>query len=163
MPDRLIIVNTSPLVYLHRIRQIELLPTLYGAIVVPSAVQAELRIGIKAGFPAPDVEQLSWVRTKAVQSQTLIPVIVDLGPGEAEVIALGLECPGSLLIIDDRLARKVASLNHLTFTGTLGILLKAKQVGHLKSIAPLIEALRASGLWLSDDLVEAVLAQAGET
>jgi predicted nucleic acid-binding protein len=163
MPERLVIANTSPLLYLHLIGRIELFQTLYGTIVVPHAVRAELQFGIKAGFPAPDAEQLSWIHTKAVQSQALIPAIVDLGPGEAEVIALGLEHPGSLLVLDDLLARKVAALNHLTFTGTLGVLLKAKQGGHLKEIHPLIEALRVAGLWLSDDLVEAVLAQAGES
>jgi predicted nucleic acid-binding protein len=46
MRERLIITNTSPLLYLHRIRQLDLLPTLYGSIVVPPAVQTELRSGI---------------------------------------------------------------------------------------------------------------------
>ena len=54
-----------------------------------------------------------------VQSSALIPAILDLGFGEAEAIALGLEHPGSLLIIDDRLARRMASVNQLTCTNPL--------------------------------------------
>lgn len=101
-------------------------------------------------------------RGKTVQSRALIPAVVDLGPGEAEVIALGLEHPGSLLILDDQLARRMAALNHLTYTGTVGVLIKAKQAGHLEAVRPVIESLRASRQWLSDELVAMVLAQAGE-
>jgi predicted nucleic acid-binding protein len=85
-----------------------------------------------------------------------------LGPGEAEVVALGLEHPGSLLVLDDQLGRRVAHLNAVRYTGTVGVLVKAKQGGHLKEISALIRQLRAAGLWLSDDLVAMVLDQAGE-
>jgi predicted nucleic acid-binding protein len=162
MPERIVIANTSPLLYLHSVRQVELFRALYGTIVVPDAVRAELQTGLKAGFSAPDVEQFSWIQVKAVQSRVLIPAIVDLGPGEAEVIALGLEHTKSVLVLDDLLARKVAALNHLTYTGTLGILLKAKQAGYLDALRPIVMALRGAGLWLDDDLVTTVLAQAGE-
>lgn len=87
---------------------------------------------------------------------------MDLGPGEAEILALGLENPGSLLVLDDRLGRRVAHLNSLTYTGTVGVLVKAKQAGHVKAICPLIQQLRAAGLWLSDDLVAMLLDQANE-
>lgn len=162
MPERTVIVNTSPLLYLHGVRQVELFRALYGTIVVPEAVRAELKIGIKAGFSAPDVEKIPWIQVKAVQSRVLIPAIVDLGPGEAEVIALGLEHTKSVLVLDDLLARKVAALNRLTYTGTLGILLKAKQAGCLEALRPIVKALREAGLWLDDDLVTTVLTQAGE-
>jgi hypothetical protein len=82
----------------------------------------------------PDVTALPWIEFKAVQSRALVPAIVDLGPGEAEVIGLGLEHPGSLLILDDRLARQVAALNRIAYTGTVGVLIKGKQAGHLESV-----------------------------
>lgn len=162
MPERLIITNTSPLLYLHLVGHLALLQILYGAIVIPPAVLAELEAGARANVTVPDVPTLPWVEVKTVQSRALIPAVVDLGPGEAEVIALGLEHPGSLLILDDQLARRMAALNHLTYTGTVGVLIKAKQAGHLEAVRPVIESLRASGQWLSDELVAMVLAQAGE-
>ncbi len=162
MPERLVIANTSPLLYLHQIGHFDLLRALYGGIAVPPAVQAELRAGVQANLNVSDLEKLSWVEVKAVQSKALIPAIVDLGPGEAEVIALGLESPGSLLILDDQLGRRVAALNHLTYTGTLGVLIKAKQAGLVRSVGPAIQRLRAAGHWLSDELVKLILAQAGE-
>lgn len=162
MPERLIITNTSPLLYLHLVGHLALLQILYGAIVIPAAVLAELEAGARASVGVPDVPTLPWVEVKTVQSRALIPAVVDLGPGEAEVIALGLEHPGSLLILDDQLARRMAALNHLTYTGTVGVLIKAKQAGHLEAVRPVIESLCASGQWLSDELVAMVLAQAGE-
>ncbi len=163
MPERLVIANTSPLLYLQLVGCLGVLRALYGAIVVPPAVHAELEAGLKVQVAVPDVATLSWVEVKAVESEALIPAIVDLGPGEAEVIALGLEHPGSLLILDDLLARRVAALNSLTYTGTVGVLIKAKQAGHLEAIRPVIDDLRTSGLWLSDELVATILAQTGES
>lgn len=162
MPERLVIANTSPLFYLHQIGHLEVLRALYRHIVIPPAVQAELAAGGKAGFATPDISQAEWIEVKRVRSQVLIPAIVDLGPGEAEVLALGLEYPGSLLVLDDRLGRRVAHLNSLTYTGTVGVLVKAKQAGHVKAIRPLIQHLRTAGLWLADDLVAMALDQANE-
>lgn len=163
MPERLVIANTSPLLYLHLARHLDLLQTLYGAIVIPPAVQTELEAGARAKLGVPDIATLPWVEVKTVQSRVLIPAIVDLGAGEAEVIALGLEHPGSLLILDDLLARRVAALNRLTYTGTIGIVIKAKEAGYLQAVKPVINDLRGAGLWLSNELVAMILAQAGES
>jgi predicted nucleic acid-binding protein len=162
MPERLIIANTSPLFYLHQVGHLGILRVLYGHIVIPPAVEAEIRAGSEAGLSVPDIAQAEWIEDKAVRSRQLVPVVVDLGPGEAEVLALGVECPGSLLILDDRLGRRVAHLNSLTYTGTLGVLIKAKQAGHVRSIRAIIQDLRGAGLWLTDDLVDMILEQANE-
>ncbi len=95
MPERLVIANASPLLYLHLGGQLDVLRRLYRSIVTPPAVGAELNAGLQAGVDVPRIEQCTWIQIKPVQSLALIPAIVDLGPGEAEVIALGLENPGS--------------------------------------------------------------------
>lgn len=69
----------------------------------------------------------------------------------------------SRLIIDDQLGRRIARSSGLTVTGTLRVLLKAKAEGRLPGIAPLHDDVRRAGLWLSDDMVATVLAQAGES
>ncbi|AKV68361.1 hypothetical protein VL20_3354 [Microcystis panniformis FACHB-1757] len=97
-----------------------------------------------------------------VKSVSLIPAIIDLGQGEAEVLALGLENPDSLLIFDDQLARRIANLYRLKYSGTLGVLVKAKQQGYLSSVAPVIAKLRHQGMWLTDKVVNDVLRLAGE-
>jgi len=162
MPDRLTISNTSPVLYLHLTGHLDLLAQLYGEVVVPSAVEDELRAGAERGVAVPDIAAIPWCRAMSVASSESIPLVIDLGRGEAEVIALGLENPGSRLVLDDTLARRIARLQNLSFTGTLGVLVKAKQRGLLLSISPVVDALRDAGLWLSDALVAEVLRLADE-
>jgi predicted nucleic acid-binding protein len=110
----------------------------------------------------PDVAALEWVQIHPVTSASLIPIVTDLGAGEAEVIALGLNMTDSLLIIDDRLARRIAGLHNLRYTGTLGILVKANRDGLISSVDAAITALREKGMWLSDTVVEQALRLSGE-
>lgn len=70
---------------------------------------------------------------------------------------------GSRLILDDTLGRRIARLQHMQFTGTIGVIVRAKQRGLLPDLAPVIAALREAGLWLSEELIAEVLRQAGET
>jgi len=153
MPNTAVIVNTSPLLYLHQVGSLNILQQLYGTIIVPPAVQEELAAGKRQGADVPGVHNLAWIHIHPVTSAPLVPAVVDLGLGEAEVIALGLEMADSLLILDDQLARRIADLHALRYTGTLGVLVKAKQGGYLSSVRVVISALREKGMWLSDATV----------
>jgi predicted nucleic acid-binding protein len=161
-PDRLVVSNTSPLLYLHQVGQLDLLRKLYGRIRIPSAVRLELEAGADQGVSVPDLEKLEWIEEQPLRDRSLLPAVVDLGAGEAEVIALGLASSGSLLILDDQLGRRIARLSRLTVTGTLGVLIKAKQAGHLQHVAPVIEALRETTMYLTPQLIGMVLIEAEE-
>jgi predicted nucleic acid-binding protein len=161
-PEALVIVNTSPLLYLHQVDCLELLQQLYDTITVPPAVPQELEIGKLQGVDVPEVNSIEWIQIRPVASATIIPAVIDLGQGEAEVIALGLENPDSLLIFDDSLARRIADLYSLKYTGTLGVLVKAKQAGYLSAVAPVITMLRSKGMWLTDKIISDVLRLSGE-
>jgi predicted nucleic acid-binding protein len=162
MPETLVIVNTSPLLYLYQVDCLELLQQLYGTITVPPAVPQELETGKLQGVDVPEVNSIEWIQIRPVASATIIPAVIDLGQGEAEVIALGLENPGSLLVFDDSLARRIADLYGLKYTGTLGVLVKAKQSGYLSAVAPIIQMLRSKSMWLTDKIISDVLRLAGE-
>ncbi len=86
----------------------------------------------------------------------------DLDRGEAEVIALAQERRADLVVIDERLGRRHAKRLGLPVTGTLGVLLKAKRMGFLSEVAPVIRAIRQQGIRLGDSLVAEVLALADE-
>lgn len=163
MPERLVISNTSPLLYLHQVGQLDLLRRLYGQVQIPPAVRAELRAGAEQGVSVPDTRALEWLQIRPLRETTLLPVVIDLGTGEAEAIALALAHPGSLLILDDSLGRRIARLNGLTFTGTLGVLVKAKKEGLLSRVSPVIEELRKTTMYLTETLIGKLLKEAGET
>jgi predicted nucleic acid-binding protein len=159
---RLVISNTSPLLYLHRLHLLDLLYKLYQQITVPQAVIEELRVGASMGEDVPDVVCYSWMQVRTVRVPELIGLLTDLGAGEAEVLALALEERGSLVILDDDLARRVGKTQNLQITGTAGILVKAKAKGYVPAVAPLLESLLSLGFWLSNDVKRTILRQAQE-
>ncbi len=97
---------------------------LYDEIIVPNAVIEELAEGKKQGEDVPEINKYQWIKVKKIQVPSQIKLVPDLGKGESEVLALGLDEKQHLLIIDDKLARKIASLQNLKFTGTAGVLLR---------------------------------------
>lgn len=163
MPNSPVVVNTSPLLYLHQVGCLELLQNLYSRILTPPAVIQELAVGKNQGINVPDINAIEWISITPVKSISLIPAVIDLGQGEAEVLALGLENHGSLLIFDDQLARRMANIYKLKYTGTLGVLVKAKKLGYLSSVAPVITMLRQQGMWLTDNIINDVLRLAEES
>jgi len=159
---KIVIVNTSPLFYLHRLGYFRILEKLYGEIIIPHAVFTELEEGKKFGEDVPDIENFHWIKVKNVTVPSFIKMIPDLGKGEAEVLALGCEEDNPLLIIDDALARKIASLQKIKLTGTAGVLLKAKKGGYIKDIKSIIEKLKEAGFYLNDKLIAEMLRISGE-
>jgi uncharacterized protein len=162
MPKQSVIVDTSPLQYLYQVNCLDLLQKLYRKITVPSAVCEELQVGLLQGVDVPTISLIKWIQVIQILSPALVPNVTDLGQGEAEVIALGIQSPESLLILDDSLGRRIADLYRLKYTGTLGVLIKAKKLGHLDEIAPVIDQLRTQGMWLTDNIIGDILRLAGE-
>ncbi|MBI5855549.1 MAG: DUF3368 domain-containing protein [Nitrospirae bacterium] len=157
-----IIADTSPLQYLHQIGHLHLLPALAGAVFVPPAVVAELAAGRQRGLRLPDPTALDWITIQPPASLSALPLATDLGAGEREALALGLETPDAVIVLDDAYARRVAETVGLQITGTLGILLSAKRAGLIASVTPLLEALNSHGFRLSRITRTAVLKLAGE-
>jgi len=120
---RLVVADTSPIFYLLSIGHIDLLPRLFGKVIVPDAVHQELchpaappvvRDWV-AGLPA-------WVEVTQVDSiddATLQP----LGAGERAAITLALLLHADLILIDERKGAVVALGKGFDVTGTLGVLL----------------------------------------
>jgi predicted nucleic acid-binding protein len=76
---------------------------------------------------------------------------------------LAQEPNAELVILDERLARRRARRLGLSMTGTLGILLRAKELGLVSAIAPFVNDLRQGGIQLSDAVVTEALRLAGKT
>jgi predicted nucleic acid-binding protein len=142
--------------------QWQLLRQLYGEIIIPPAVRSEVEAGGMSGHGAFELENSPWIRVVYLTDPREADLIPDVDRGEAEVIALAVELKADVVIIDERLGRRHALRLGLPLTGTLGILLKAKQRGLVTSICPLIKRLRDGGIWLADKIVAETLRQAGE-
>ncbi len=159
---REVVTNTSPLLYLHQLGKLELLGALYSKVLVPKSVVDELDAGRALGHDVPRVDELPWTRVVSSPTVALLALATDLGRGESEAIAIAHERQ-ALLILDDGLARRHASLLRITLTGTLGVLLKAKTSGHISRVEPLVTRLSELGFHLSARTRDAVLKLANET
>jgi uncharacterized protein len=157
-----VVCDTSPLQYLHQLQLLHLLPSLARNIVIPPAVEEEILAGKAQGIDLPDLQTLEWLSVRHPVSRPAVPLVRDLGPGETEVLMLGLEIPSSLLILDDALARRVAENLQIPFTGTLGLLLDAKRSNHISSVAPLLDQLQDLRFRLSTGARAVILRLAGE-
>lgn len=161
MPE--VIINTSPVQYLFQLGLLDLLPRLYSEVAAPEGVVRELRSGIDRGVSLPDLDSLGWLRIRRVKSAAVLPLAAGLGIGEREVLALALESDDALVILDDSLARRFAQRLRLASTGTLGLLLKAKQTGRIESIKPQLVRLELLGFRLDASTRASVLRLAGES
>jgi len=104
-----------------------------------------------------------WIEIRPVQDITLKEVFKEsVDPGEASAIALAMETSNAILIIDDLKGRKLASKMALSFMGTLGLLVKAKEYGVISFVKPYIEKIQNTDFRISSSLVDLVLEKTGE-
>ena len=156
------ISNTSPLLYLYRIGKIELLPRLFDEVLSVPAVVEELEAGKRKGYDVPSVEMYAWLRVMSPQQVPSEWLASDLGKGELETMALALEHQEKVVILDDALARRIAQAAGLEVWGTLRVLLEAKKRKLLPTMSGVVDELRQSGMWISDDVRQRIMKLAGE-
>lgn len=159
---REVVCDTPPLQYLHQTNLLHLLPDLAERVYVPAAVVHELDVGRDKGFQVPDVRSLAWAQVREPLGKAVLPLAIDLGPGESEVLALAMETPGCVVLTDDAFARRVARILGLAHSGTLGILLDAKKAGLIPAVAPIVDQLQSLGFRLGTSTRDTVLRLSGE-
>jgi predicted nucleic acid-binding protein len=158
---RKVVSNTTPLISLLSISKLTLLKDLYGQIIIPYAVYTEIEQGNDKPFYT-DLSKIDWIEIKKIQNPYSVKYLSDLDEGEAEVIILANEIKADLILLDEKLARSFAQRLSITYTGTLGMLIKAKQQGLIKSVEQCIITMEKNGIWFSDSLINAVLKLAKE-
>lgn len=134
-----IISDTSSLIVLSNIGELELLYRLYGQITTTIDIATEY------GESLPEWIEIADVADKS--KQQVLQLQID--KGEASAIALALEMPGSIIILDDNKARKIAGQLGLKYTGTIGIIVQAKLRGFIPSIKPIVTKIRQTNFRLS--------------
>lgn len=161
MPDKPVITNNTPLVALWVLGRLDLLRELFGEVWVPEAVWAEF-LAAEPALRRTVLESSPWIRCKPLENPQRVAVYIGLDQGEAEVLALSEECAPRLVIIDELRGRRYARRLGLSLTGTLGILLLAKEQGLITAITPMVQDLLDAGLYLSPMLIAQVVSLAGE-
>jgi predicted nucleic acid-binding protein len=157
------IVNTSPFCYLHGAGILHVMPAILGRVIAPAQVATELSAGRGRGYDLPDLVTLPWVDLRVVAPLSPeLGAFGFLGAGERAVLTLAMANPAAVAVIDERPARKVAARFGVKVTGTLNLILVAKQLGHLQAVRPILDRLQELRFRVSVDLREHILALAGE-
>ena len=150
-----VVADTSPLIALHQLGRLSLLQRILGEIYIPPAVARELSPGV------PDLP--SWIVVRGLAQPIASEILrASLGAGESEAMSLALEVKAELLIVDDRPARRLALNLGISVAGTAGILLRAKQLGFVPEVRPLLDEIIRRGFRLSPAIREKALDDAGE-
>jgi predicted nucleic acid-binding protein len=144
------------------VRCLDLLRQLGPAAVIPKAALLEVERKGHADFAVQGVRQSNWLMS--VDSGPIPENIaaLGLGDGESAVLAYALATPGSGVVLDDLAARSAAATMGIPLRGTLGVILLAKKLGLITQARPVVEQLRHSGMYLSEQVMNQALAQVGE-
>jgi len=159
---RRVVSNTTPLLSLLKIGKPEILRELYGRVLIPPAVFREIEAGRDKSYYI-DLGRIGWIEIVPVKSASDRSYLFDLDDGEAETIILAREQAADVAIIDEKLGRRYAAQLGIPVTGTIGVLLKAKERGLISEVAPLLTDLREKSSWIDDGLFDKALALAGES
>jgi predicted nucleic acid-binding protein len=158
-----LVVDATTIISLAIVDKFDLLHKLYAKVFVPKAVYEEILAGGESNPGFKEVQAAKWIKVEQISDERAKGfLLLELNEGESESIILAEEKGVDLVVLDEKLAREVAKLRGLKITGTLGILIKAKKIGLVKEIKPLVEALIENGIWISEDVYKSVLQEAGE-
>jgi predicted nucleic acid-binding protein len=158
------IFNASPVILLGKIHLLHLIEGLSPGFRIPREVVQEIGAGC-ANDPAAEWLTGPSIARHIVETPTPPPFLAhwDLGMGETAVLSLALAETATAVVLDDLAARKFAQTFQIPLLGTLGLLVRAKNAGLVKQIAPHIQSLESVGANLSRSIIASALALANET
>jgi predicted nucleic acid-binding protein len=147
MAEYIVITDTSCLILLDNIRALDLLHIVYPYVLTTPEIAAEF----KKALP-------EWIQVIPVKNIELIAIYVQqVDLGEASAIALAQEVPDALLIVDDLKGRRLATQLNMKFTGTIGVLITARQQNKIISLRPYFELVRSTDFRIDPMLLERIL------
>lgn len=161
MPPRRV-VNASPLILLSKVDRLDLLQVEADEVIVPDRVIDEIRAYGATDLTVQAIQRATWLQIVPTPAISATMTSWNLGAGESAVLAVALGGSDVEVVLDDLPARRRAARLGLTVRGTAGIVVLARQKGAIPALRPVIEELRRSGMYLTDELVDRMLALVGE-
>lgn len=155
----IVVPDAGPLIYLAGAAKLELLPQLFERVVVPRVVYEEIVVAGAGLMGSAAVAAATWIEIEDAPPDDVLAQTLDRG--EAAAIPLA-ERLSATLLCDDAAARAEARRRAIPVVGTLGVLRLAKDRGLLDRIRPVIETMRAAGMFVSEVLMHEVLTSAAE-
>jgi len=157
------VVDTSPLIFLSKLGHLDLLHTYADTVWVPQAVMSEIQAKRDDVTHANEQASQSWLLVRRVDNRQAVEILqAELGPGEAEAIAVAMETHADKVVMDDLDARRFARRVGLDIVGTMGLLLAARLRGDIPSLREEMARLQVLGFYVAPPLAEAILRETGD-
>jgi len=162
-----VISDSSTLIHLAKIDQLDLLRKFFGKVTIPPAVWLEVveeGKGRPGAIGVQTARDAGWIQIQNPTDIRLLQILrSELDQGEAEALTLALEIGASLVLIDESEGRRIATLYNLPKTGVIGVLIRAKREGHLQSLRHELDRLRGEGgFWIAESLYVRAIETVGE-
>ena len=144
--SKIVIADSTCLIGLSKIGQLDVLRHLFEKILIPSAVYHEVVVLGAGRFGADEVANAKWIEIQEVENRLAVQAFrLTLGAGESEAIVLAQECEADFIILDDWKARQMALGLSLPVVGTVAVLTRASEKGVIKDLQSTLEDLRKAG------------------
>jgi predicted nucleic acid-binding protein len=157
----IVVADSSPLIAMGRIGQLEILHAVFGQLLLPDAVWREVVEGAADKPGSSDVASASWIERRTVNDLAWVNLLKhDLGAGEAEAIILAKETGADFILMDERLGRSAAERLGLKVVGLIGALIEARKQGLITNAnaGAMMERLsNEAGFWISEELRQLVI------
>jgi predicted nucleic acid-binding protein len=161
---KLIVADSGPLIALACSGHLDVLKAIVAQVLIPETVYVECT----ANSALPGAQEIAAaVVADKLQRIPDPPLgvfanLLNVDPGEAAVLALA-KAHGAAVLMDDAMGREIARAHGIALVGACGILLKAKQMGLVAEIGPVLQIWQdAIGYHLSKAFVVEVMRKAGE-
>lgn len=160
-----IVSDTSPISNLVQIDELDLLAEIFGEVIIPQAVDKEIRALEKFGVDIEKYKNSTWIHVRSPENKEILKELnEELDIGESEAITLAIELSANYLLIDERLGTKRAIKEGVKTIGLIGVLIIAKRKHLLENLAPILDRLiEEAGFWIGDKLYNRILKEAGES
>lgn len=155
----IIISDTTTITHLLQVGRLQLLPTIFGQVFIPPAVQLELN---SLPWQSKALQDQDWLIVREPGPIPADELTFDLDPGETEAILIALNVQADLLIIDEAAGRIVAKEMGLSIIGILGILILAKERNLIENLGPIVEAMMNNEFRIHPRLLARVVRRVGE-
>lgn len=144
---KIIIADASCLILLAKINQLDILQKIYSEV----SITPEIAIEFNQKLP-------EWIKIEITKDKSLQVIFEKLlDKGESSAIILAIENKGSTLIIDEKKGRKIAIENNIKITGTIGLLIKAKELGIIDKIKPIFTKIKETNFRISNEIEKIAL------
>ena len=158
----IVVSDTTPLITLLKANKLHILHRMFGEVLVPEAVFSELTSNTTFQDEADLIRNSDYIRVVSVRDKSQVSFLqraTGLDLGESEAIIYADESKADLLLMDEVLGRKIAQNMKLPITGSVGILIRAFQLGIISSedAEDAFEKIQKSNRHISDTLINKAL------